>query len=43
MEIETNILADMVKAYADDIVLIAGTPERLQQAVVEWHEELTRN
>lgn len=28
--------------YADDIVLVAGTPERLQQAVVEWYEELKR-
>ena len=28
--------------YADKIVLIAGTTDRLQHAVAEWHEELEK-
>ncbi|XP_014277276.1 uncharacterized protein [Halyomorpha halys] len=28
--------------YADDIELVADTPDKLQQAVTEWHEELHR-
>ena len=28
--------------YADDIILITDTKERLQQAVNEWYEELKR-
>ena len=28
--------------YADDIILIADTKERLQQAVNKWYEELKR-
>lgn len=28
--------------YADDIALIADTPEKLQQGIMEWYEELRR-
>ena len=31
-----------VLLYADDIILITDTKERLQQAVNEWYEELKR-